>query len=755
MRNRAARSGSVLAAAVLMLLTAAPSWAAITGLVAVKTAGNSPDEFSAGLLVSYQRESVISTTNLGVGLAWRVRYASITATDTGLLSGRTETLSSDYNVNFSVDAPGAYDLLITTSLNGAFTLVNDGGSATASGTAVSNSGGVLASGTLNLTSPGSLSGSGGGNTAFLRTASAVIQGSSYGASMPHSLRFTWTTTCNSPSSLTGGDECAVRLGLPATFSGQTAGAYPGLGARVQANDGHFVSIAFVSLCGNGTVEGPRGEQCDQGAANGTPTSCCTANCQFRAASEVCRPSVGQCDVDDFCSGGSATCGADNKSVALCRGTAGICDVAEFCDGVNNVCPTDDVQPTGTLCNAGSGDLCDPDEFCDGVDTQCPADSVSGAFVVCRTGSGDLCDLDEHCTGIADQPCPVDSVSGAFVECRASAGVCDPAENCTGNAGDACPADALEPSSTVCRPSGGMCDITDNCTGSSPACPADAKSTALCRSSAGVCDVADFCDGVNNACPVDAKASTATVCRPAADICDVAENCDNINDACPTDTLKPDGDMDGVCDEIDVCPVDADPMQVDSDADDLGDVCDPCTNTLPTIGDRGKATLQGLNGPAGTHSMKAQGRCSEYPGVMNLDPINEGLRLVVSDKDGNFILDATVPPGAYSNGTKSGWKVNSFPKGFTSDYRNKSANPPLGLERLKFVVKEGLGITKFQAIVKKGTLLVAPGQQPIKITLVTDLPVATTGECCEWTYTEVPPARPSCVFKGGSSKLLCK
>jgi cysteine-rich repeat protein len=70
-----------------------------------------------------------------------------------------------------------------------------------------------------------------------------------------------------------GDECAVRLGL-ATQYDDTAGDHPGIGTRVQADDGHFVGVTRPSSCGD-TVLDP-GEECDDG--NHVNGACCAANC---------------------------------------------------------------------------------------------------------------------------------------------------------------------------------------------------------------------------------------------------------------------------------------------------------------------------------------------------------------------------------------------------------------------------------------------------------------------------------------------
>ncbi|MGH7789403.1 MAG: choice-of-anchor Q domain-containing protein [Candidatus Binatia bacterium] len=72
-------------------------------------------------------------------------------------------------------------------------------------------------------------------------------------------------------------EVSARLGAD---NGNTIGCdacvYPGFGDRVRDNDGLFVTVTVTSLCGNGTPD--PGEECDEGAANGTEGSFCDAFC---------------------------------------------------------------------------------------------------------------------------------------------------------------------------------------------------------------------------------------------------------------------------------------------------------------------------------------------------------------------------------------------------------------------------------------------------------------------------------------------
>ena len=570
------------ALAALMLLAAMPAGAqSITGLAAIKNAGNNPDEFQDGVTVGYERTSTVGVLS-NDGIVARVRYQEIVGADTGLFSSRTETLNSDYNINFNVTAPGAYDLNITTSLNGAFTIAEDGNgiaNADMGGVTGSQTGGTVSTGTLSLTDPGSRNSV--GDTPFARSSSATISGTSNGSPVVHTLRFTWSATCvsdfNGVILSTGGDECAVRLGLPVTqYGGETAGDYPGPGGRVAANDGHFVTIALVSLCGDGVVQGSRGEQCDLGGGlNGTPGTCCSSSCQLLPNGASCRAAAGVCDIAETCDGSSPNCPADAKSTARLPRPAGICDVAEFCNGIGNNCPPDGFANLFTVCRPSAG-VCDLQENCTGSGPNCPADAKRPNTFVCR-GSAGVCDVAETCDGSSDA-CPADALEPNGTVCRAAAGVCDVAENCDGS-NPSCPADAVEPATTdvpcdrrrlrpgrelrrhrhrmpaepgsgrgsfVCRGSAGACDVTESCDGAGrtarpmrPArwhglprlrrglrrdrdlrrrehrpAPPTRRAPRACRASAGVCDVAETCDGVNNACPADAFEPATTVCRPS-------------------------------------------------------------------------------------------------------------------------------------------------------------------------------------------------------------------------------------------------
>ena len=216
-----------------------------------------------------------------------------------------------------------------------------------------------------------------------------------------------------------------------------------------------------SLCGDGTVQSAT-EQCDEGSANGTNGSCCTANCQRKSAGTLCRESAGECDIAESCTGTSEKCPNDVKAPAetACPNDGNAC-TRDVCDGTSILC-THPAGNAGAICNASHGD-CDPAEQCTGTSTTCPRDRLTPAGTECRAEVAGVdgaksCDIAEECDG--EHPtCPDDSFLSTHTECRVSVSECDLTESCPGN-GALCPADAKKADLTDCTGGkcfGGMCD----------------------------------------------------------------------------------------------------------------------------------------------------------------------------------------------------------------------------------------------------------------------------------------------------------
>ena len=292
---------------------------------------------------------------------------------------------------------------------------------------------------------------------------------------------------------------------------------------------------YYSDCGDGVVDSP--EQCDEGGANGSPTSCCTSSCTFRSAGQNCRAGAGApCDLTEQCTGSNAECPPDDVFTTLgnvCRtGSGDLCDQNETCTGVpGEGCPADDAPGnTVVVCRVGSvGDFCDQNEMCTGVPgATCPADDAPGKInVICRAGSGDICDPEERCTGVPGQGCPAQIVAPPTTVCRVGSGdICDPNETCTAVPGQPCPANVVAPPSTVCRAAAGVCDVADQCTGvAGQQCSADAKQPAStpCNVDNDVCTV-DACNG-SGACVFGSALSCADGNACTQDSCDPQDGCE--------------------------------------------------------------------------------------------------------------------------------------------------------------------------------------------------------------------------------------
>src|SRR3989475_4476168 len=180
--------------------------------------------------------------------------------------------------------------------------------------------------------------------------------------------------------------------------------------------------------------------------------------------------------------------------------SGVCDddPADHCTGRINAC-VDAYKAASVTCRPSAGQ-CDVAEMCTGTSGTCPADAFQSATTHCMGSSqSGVCDNDaaDHCTGTSNV-C-VDAYKAASVTCRESAGQCDVAETCTGTSGT-CPADAFSASSTHCMGSShsGVCDddAADHCTGTSNACvDVYRAATVTCRASAGKSVVAGKSAGV--------------------------------------------------------------------------------------------------------------------------------------------------------------------------------------------------------------------------------------------------------------------
>ncbi|HTH06237.1 MAG TPA: thrombospondin type 3 repeat-containing protein, partial [Ilumatobacteraceae bacterium] len=409
-----------------------------------------------------------------------------------------------------------------------------------------------------------------------------------------------------------------------------------------------------------------GSVCSTDACNPTDGACSYVAAN---AGGTCRSSAGSCDLAETCDGTSTACPADAfiPAAVECRASAGDCDAAETCTGVSAACPADAFEPATTVCRGAAG-ACDAAEACTGSSATCPADSILSAGTECRGAAG-LCDVAEACDG-ASVACPADAFVAASTTCRAAAGDCDVEDTCTGTSADC--TDVFEPATVECRASTAACDPAELCTGGTATCPADAvnQSTPVgggvtashdkpsstttiswsSESNPGPFNVyrgafsAAWPFTYNQSCyasliPATSTTDTTTpssgqaffylVSRKEAS-CNESNlgQASNGNDrptaaACPA--AAPDGDGDGIADNLDVCPGVYDPTQADLDADGRGDACDNCPSVsnpsqqdidADTIGDACDPDLDGDGVANGSDN------CPSVPNADQLDTDND-------------------------------------------------------------------------------------------------------------------------------------
>ena len=825
-RTRAIRSMRTLGAVTAVLALSVATASAQT--LSAPSLGNasSPNESSGSSAnPSFQRFSATSTLSSGA-TSFATRYFGNASADCGPACGsRTETLSSNYTVSWTATAPNLYSLSIATQRSAGLTIGDDGSNgaqATMGALSCTPSGGTVTSGACTLGDPADNTSGSSTDVNVNQTNTLNVCGQSLGSPVNHSVNFVWSQTAFSPSTgfiQINMDEAAVRLGANNLDASNGAANYPGTGARTQSNDGHFVTVTLTNLCGNGVIDtcGANSEQCDQGSANGSFTSCCTSACTFKTVGTQCRASAGVCDIAETCTGSGATCPADafEPNTTECRASAGICDVAENCTGSGAACPADALRaqhhgvprrrpasatwprtarvpapPAPPTCQAARPSAAAPRACATSPSTatasattarrmpwsrphglprrggrlrpgrelrrlgrQLPRRQLRAAPRTCRPSAG-ACDVAENCDG-ANSGCPADAIEPATTTCRAAAGACDVAENCDGATVN-CPADSVSGAFVTCRPIAGAVrhrrelrrlerGLPCRCrrarhhhlprrrlasatsptpvTASGLPARADAKSTAVCRGSAGICDVAETCDGITDNCPADAFQPASAVCRASANTCDIAETCTGSSAACPADTGQPDGDSDTVCDAIDNCDTIANTDQANNDSDSFGDACDPCTNIVPTVPSKTKLILSKLLAPTTDDKLNFKGFFTAVPNSPTVDPVTNGLRVLVSDSLGNTPIDVTIPGGAYNPVTKIGWKVNG--SGTAWKYKN-STSPVNGLYKAQLKAYSSTpGKYKFAVKGKNGNYAVNTANLPLKGTLVIDVPFAET------------------------------
>lgn len=304
-----------------------------------------------------------------------------------------------------------------------------------------------------------------------------------------------------------------------------------------------------AMCGDGMPD--VGEECDLGIDNGSAGACCTADCEFRAADEVCRPAAGACDVADVCTGGDALCPvAPGANVAPAGVATQISDLgADTQAGLAIDGNTNGHFGSGSVTHTSGGPT---DERWWMVDLT-TAVSIAEVRLWNRN---DCCSdrLRDFYVLVSDDPFASDVLADNLVQAGVSA------YYHAGQAGS--------PSAIEIGREGRYVRVVTNGTGELSIAEAEVLVTSdpkhaadtVCRAAAGDCDIAEVCDGLTDACPDDEVVEDGALCHEPEGTCDTALYCDGMATDCSDPVFLPAGtpcaDGESECAYTGTCPGDA-------------------------------------------------------------------------------------------------------------------------------------------------------------------------------------------------------
>ena len=161
----------------------------------------------------------------------------------------------------------------------------------------------------------------------------------------------------------------------------------------------------------------------------------------------------------------------------------------------------------------------------------------------------------------------------------------------------------------------------------------------------------------------------------------------------------------------------------------------------------KLILSKLLPPATDDKLNFKGFFTAMPNSPTVNPITNGMRVLVSDSLGDTPIDMTIPGGAYSPANKAGWKVNGSGTAGSTATRTSPVN---GMYKAQLKAYSSTpGKYKFGVKGKNGNYVVNTANLPLKGTLVIDVPYAETGQCGEATFPATPPTKPNCSLRAAA------
>jgi hypothetical protein len=129
----------------------------------------------------------------------------------------------------------------------------------------------------------------------------------------------------------------------------------------------------------------------------------------------------------------------------------------------------------------------------------------------------------------------------------------------------------------------------------------------------------------------------------------------------------------------------------------------------------------------------------------------GARVVLTNAAGATVVDVTLAAGAFGGTGTRGWRANRHKTKWT--YQDKTGTPNNGLTEMVILdrSRKAPNQVKVMMIGKNGTYPIAPGDKPIKATVVLgDRAASSAGQCGETAF-----APTDCSFNASGNKLRCR
>jgi len=160
----------------------------------------------------------------------------------------------------------------------------------------------------------------------------------------------------------------------------------------------------------------------------------------------------------------------------------------------------------------------------------------------------------------------------------------------------------------------------------------------------------------------------------------------------------------------------------------------------------KLSVKGVDTPGGDDRLMFAGSFT-LPGIPAIDPVADGLRIVIGDASG-AAADITLPGGAYASDI--GWIASNNGKW---TFRNDTLAPADGISRVSIKTKsDGVStIVKFKVTGIDGTYTVSPTELPLAGALLL-LPDEPTTNCANATF---PGPKPTCKVPTNGRIIRCQ